>query len=70
MNGSEPAFPVNDLNACKWPGLTKRQWLAGMALQGLCANPAEDVKNQTYDKVAEMALKHADALIAAEGGGK
>jgi len=40
------------------PGLSKREWFAGMAFQGLCARygPANR-------EVAEMAIKSADALI-------
>lgn len=60
----EPAFPYNHLQDMVYGGLTKREWMAGMALQGLL--PAFkfgwDEKN-----LAETALKFADAMIAAAG---
>jgi hypothetical protein len=42
-------------------GLTKREWLAGVALQGILTNPSQlatDVENQTG-----LAVEYADALL-------
>ena len=39
------------------PGLTKREWFAGMAMQGLLAS------NRTA--VVQSAVEHADAIIKA-----
>lgn len=43
-------------------GLTKREWFAGMALQGILAN---DCGAYHFDLAAEHAIKYADALISA-----
>ncbi|QSJ17706.1 hypothetical protein JYQ62_02165 [Nostoc sp. UHCC 0702] len=52
----------NDDFAIKWTdGLTKREYFAALALQGLLANP-----NNTITRIqAFEAVKAADALIAA-----
>lgn len=42
-------------------GLTKREWFAGMALQGWCANKSRDGESKMY---AVAAVAAADALIA------
>lgn len=46
---------VNDVN----PGLTKREYFAGLAMQGLCVvDEGEDT-----NKTAQIAIGYADALI-------
>lgn len=65
MKGNEPAFPVNDNGLIKY-GLTKREYFAGLAMQGYIAahahpqalNPPEE------EKAATHAVLYADALIA------
>lgn len=53
------------------PVLTKREWFAGMALSGLCANPASftatDPKraDQQFAAVIKASVMASDALIAA-----
>ncbi len=42
--------------------MTYRQWLVGMALQGLLANPG----SLTSSKIVETALQYADDAIAAQ----
>lgn len=39
MDDSGQAFPNSAPGVQNQEGLTKREWFAGMALQGLCANP-------------------------------
>ena len=54
-NGNSSAFP--DEFTC---GLSKREWFAGMALQGILANSVEVVKSP----FAEMyALQAADEIL-------
>ena len=57
-NANDPAFPVD--YAYEHPGLTKREWLAGLAMQGLLCN---SVTNPVLE-VASHAIRHADELIA------
>lgn len=44
-------------------GLTKREFFASMALQGLLAGDAEQMWSE--EKVAESAVRHADELLKA-----
>ena len=41
-------------------GLTKREYFAGLAMQGILSKHGI---GQYYDKVAEEAVKYADALL-------
>lgn len=43
-------------------GLTKREHLAAMAMQGLCTMGTDNSMPEYY---ADMAVKHADALLEA-----
>jgi hypothetical protein len=54
-NGRENAFPDQ-----RWKGLTKREWFAGMALQGLLGNA--DLYVDIESKVPE-AIDFADAIL-------
>ena len=59
-----PAFPFQqgqrDVTYC---GLTKREYFAGLAMQGLraCAHPQAPT---TSDEIADLAVADADALLA------
>ena len=44
-------------------GLTKREYFAGLAMQGLCAS--DDFSSAEAWHVAKLAVAQADALIAA-----
>jgi hypothetical protein len=55
MNGQSTAFPT-DID----DGLTKREWFAGMALQGLLGN--SDLYVDIESKVPE-AIDFADAIL-------
>lgn len=51
------------------PGLTKREWFAGMALQGLLILSPEICKNNGWKKIskedmAQNAFIYADAMLA------
>lgn len=45
-------------------GLTKREYIAAMALQGIIASP-QGYNDATYQGAARDAVAHADALLAA-----
>jgi hypothetical protein len=52
-----PAFPYE---YAQYSGLTKREYAAIAAMQGLLSNSAVDF---TFTSTAEMAIQYADALI-------
>lgn len=65
--GNEVAYPGG---YGQRKGLTKRELLAAMAMQGMAANPYVDQPEET---LAKWSVKYADALIAElskEGGAK
>lgn len=69
--GREPAAPTaeyarniatgEEYVAARHAGLTKREHFAGLAMQGLLANPNRDFY---HADLADEATKHADALLA------
>lgn len=63
-NGNDPAFPKLPLlqsdQGISWPGLTKREYFAAMAMMGLLS----DGIGGSALFIASEALLHADALIA------
>jgi hypothetical protein len=46
-------------------GMSLRDWFAGQALAGMCAN-AEDV-SRSFEVVAKIAYLYADAMLVARG---
>lgn len=66
IDGGGFAFPVAE-DAAMFPGLTKREWFAGMALQGLLANPSIIQKGQDLTGIS---FDYADAMIRAGKGEK
>lgn len=69
-NGSDPASPftVIDLDSCgnerlrqQFQGLTKREWFAGMILQGLTCGHTFGVEDEAY---VRCAIRMTDIIIA------
>jgi hypothetical protein len=64
LNGALHAFPWQrkDAQELLWSdGLTKREAIAALALQGLLANPHSD--GVISEAMAMRAIRHADALL-------
>lgn len=70
-NKNQPAFPVLELKQlgdkmlldCAAAGLSKREYFAGLAMQGLVSNP--DIKfSSTAENFAKYSVEIADALLA------
>ena len=70
-----PVYPIDEgYEIIANAGLTKREWFAGLAMQGLLSNPnlttimAEAAKIEGHGKpqkiYARLAVEDADALIA------
>lgn len=47
------------------PGINKREYFAGLAMQGLLAADLDWEVSDVPDEVAKVAVKYADALIKA-----
>lgn len=63
-NNHKPAFPaVEGSTAFYEPGLSKREWLAGMALQGILSNPQLDIATTKMEIIARDAGALADTLL-------
>jgi len=66
-NTGGQAFPTRGEYGSDYGGLTKREYFAAMAMQGLLANTGgvSGEKGQTwYEKTADESLELADALIS------
>lgn len=71
-NANTPAFPVSARDRENYEagqyvprgifGLTKREYFAALAMQGLCADPTSEAIPQKF--IARSAVELADALIA------
>lgn len=69
INIGGPAFPISESSQTPgYPGMTLRQWYAGKALAGFCANSS--MSSTTEEAMARYAFAQADAMIAHEVSGK
>lgn len=69
-NAYESAFPIPAYEDIRGDyhnptaGLTKREYFAGLAMQGLAANAHDSLASWDGQQTAECAVKFADALLA------
>jgi hypothetical protein len=63
-NGNKPAHPINKdhVDGRDYKGLTKREYFAGLAMQGILANASQDFSILERD-VAHTSVCMADALL-------
>jgi len=63
-NSEQPAFPVTwqdrEGATVTEPGLTKREYFAGLALEGLLAS---DFEFNSVSHCVETAIRHSDELL-------
>lgn len=65
-NGKLSAYPCDNNNDKNHLGLTKREYFAGLAMQGLLATNDKgvfDTIEDFYKKAAEHSIKLADELL-------
>ncbi len=64
-NSEFAAFPselkIDGKTVAIYPGLNKREYFAGLAMQGFCAN--ENKLNNTPKFIAELSIKLADEIL-------
>ena len=63
---NDSAFPIFDSSGehfMKHGGLSKREFFAAMALQGILSNPSLDTLEYGPDENAVLAIMSADSLI-------
>ncbi len=63
-----PAFPLATSSGSNESvnGMSLRDWFAGQALAGMCANPSCD--SRSFRECAEYSYKHADEMLVARSG--
>lgn len=60
---NEPAFPCDTSSSIhRHPGMSLRDWFAGMALQGMLASPDTSPIHGS-DALARFAYQYADAML-------
>lgn len=63
-NANEPINPVQDSQTHVYWGLTKREYFAAMAMQGLLANPyLHNDADFDLDHAADVSVRASDALL-------
>lgn len=66
-NSEQPINPIsnedNYENTTYLRGLTKREYFAGLAMQGMLANGYGDFKTEFNDYIAKLAIEQADELL-------
>lgn len=61
-NGNEPANPIENHTAYRG-GLTKREYFAGLAMQGYCGGEYTGQSGMPTESIAEWSVEMADALL-------
>ena len=63
MNDDFPAFPTAVSSSGHIPGMSYRQWLAGLAMQGMLSAGASSFEDSHIQALREAAFQVADAII-------
>ena len=58
-NGNKPINVIKDLTSINQMGLTKREYFAGLAMQGFCA----DKSVNGFENIAKYSVEVADILL-------
>ena len=60
-NSEQPINPIVMENTL--PGLTKREYFAGLAMQGMLANSYPDTMGFNEEQIAKIAINYTDELL-------
>jgi hypothetical protein len=66
-NDGGPAFPTQN-GTRNDPGMSLRDWFAGMALQGMLASCRPGYSYQIAEDATSEAFRYADAMLSARDG--
>lgn len=61
----DPLYPAHPTPVGCVPGMTYRQWLAGIAMQAFISNPHGEYCDSGFDKLADWSVGAALAVEAA-----
>lgn len=70
INPNDPAYPINIpeghtlVNGIPGNGLTKREYFAGLAMQGLIAGWTTGMPNDEFKQLSELSTRISDAVLA------
>lgn len=62
IKGNEPAFATT-CNDVEYPGLTKREYFAAMAMQGIISGRQSSLNSYIDDYIGKTSVKLADELL-------
>jgi len=70
-NGNRPAYPAMDMNSylgvdrleLRYEGITKRELIAAMAMQGILSNSSHGIENDVHEDASDRAVRYADELL-------
>ena len=65
INDGGPAFPPMHDPQTHVSGMSLRDWFAGMALQGMLAEPGSSERDNYYHNNTRAAYRMADAMLKA-----
>lgn len=65
-NGEENAFPLEGVS----DGLTKREYFAGLAMQGLLSGDISQIRNMDTEQITRRSVAFADSLLFSLEGKK
>ncbi len=60
-NGKQPAYPTSNSDRGIEQGLTKREYFAGLAMQGICSNPS--LESYSLQEKVQSSIAWADELL-------
>jgi hypothetical protein len=66
ITGEGETHDIHHYEIAEMTGISKRLWLAGMAMQGLTANSHEDLIKMDFETLSKQAFRIADWMLNQE----